>query len=195
MASVVKLGRYKMIISIAGDLGSGKSSARKLLAEKLGCSHLGVGDMFRKMAAEKGLSIHEMNEIVIKNPHMDREMDERVARIANEKGSIVVDGHVLWHFLPQSLKVFLEVDIDEAARRLFEERRSSEKENKTLEDTKQGLINRAIHEEKRYASVYNLEYRNLDNFDVIINTTNLSPSEVVNKILEEVEKRKKDTSN
>jgi cytidylate kinase len=99
---------------------------------------------------------------------------------------MIVDGHVLWYFLPESLKIFLEVDINEAAKRLFEEKRSSEKENKTLEDTKQGLINRAAHEEKRYSSVYNLEYRNLDNFDLVINTTNMNPKEVVNKILEHI---------
>lgn len=177
-----------MIISIAGDLGSGKSTTRKLLASTLNYDHIGAGDMFREMGAKRGLSIHEMNELVIKNPDMDRKMDENIAKIAREKKNMIVDGHVLWHFLPESLKVFLEVNIDEATKRLFEEKRTSEKENKSIEDTKQGLIKRAKHEEKRYSSVYNLEYRNLDNFDIVINTTNLSPEEVVNKILEHINK-------
>lgn len=176
-----------MIITLAGDLCSGKSTVRKLLAQKLNYKHISAGDLFRQQAAENNMSIHEYNKVVEKNPHMDQEMDESIARMAREEGKFIADGHVLWHFLPESTKVFLEVDIDEATKRLFDEKRSSEKENKTLEATKQGLISRAAGEEIRYQKVYGIQYRNLDNFDLVINTTSLSPEEVVDQIINHLE--------
>jgi cytidylate kinase len=176
----------KMIITIAGDLGSGKSTIKKLLAAKLSYEHISIGDLFREMGAKRGLTIQGMNKIIIKNAKMDREMDNTIMHFAREKKDIVADGHVLWNFLPESTKIFLKVDIDEAARRVFEEKRITEKENKTLEDTKENLIKRALYEEKRYKQVYDIEYKNLDNFDIVIDTTKLSPEQIVNKILKKI---------
>ena len=48
-------------ISLAGDLGSGKSTVSRILMKKLGFDYFSTGAIVRTMAAERGLTVVEMN--------------------------------------------------------------------------------------------------------------------------------------
>ena len=58
----------KRIISIAGDLGSGKTTVTKLMQRDLGYEIYRNGTYFRKLAVESGMSVTEFNEYVKDHP-------------------------------------------------------------------------------------------------------------------------------
>ena len=124
-----------MIITISGRPGSGKSVVASRVAEELGLDHVSAGDFMREMAAERGISILELSRAAEQRQDIDREIDARTMRLARERDNFVMDARLGWHFIPDSIKVFLEVDPAVAARRIYEAQRGSEHENVTLEDT------------------------------------------------------------
>ncbi len=179
-----------MIITISGQLGAGKSSVAKLVARKLRFRHLSTGDLWRKMAVEKGFSVLELNKLAEKKKgEIDKEIDERTRKLGQDKDNFVMDSRLAYHFIPKSIKVFLDVDVDVAAERIFKDKkRKSEKGNINLEETKKKIRQRQNSERKRYREYYGTDYLDFSNYDLLIDTTNLSIEEVAEKIVAYVKK-------
>src|SRR5581483_9286174 len=111
----------KHIITISGLPGSGKSSAALGIASNLGYEYFSSGDLFRKMAAERGISIEEMNRVAEKQKEIDHEVDELLTRMGKEKNNFVIDSRIAFHWIPDSFKVFFQADSKVAAKRTFEQ--------------------------------------------------------------------------
>ena len=65
-----------MIISFSGKLGAGKSTIAKALSEKLGMKRYYMGEIFRRVAKEKGMTVAEFGALCEKDPKYDKEIDE-----------------------------------------------------------------------------------------------------------------------
>ena len=91
-----------------------------------------------------------------------------------------------WYAVPESFKVYLKVDIDVAAKRAFEDamRKSSEKFD-TVEKQKQDMQKRYKLENERYWELYGVRKEDESNYDLVIDTTNLTPEQVADKIEQE----------
>ena len=112
-----------MNITITGNLGSGKSSIGKILKEK-GYEIVSTGNIFRQLAMDKGLSVEEFNRQVNEatrngDRSVDKMIDDTTAKIGRERDNIMFDSRLAWHFVPDSFKVFVITDINEASRRVF----------------------------------------------------------------------------
>ena len=111
-----------MIITISGTPGSGKSTVAKILAEKLKAERLYVGGMRRELARQKGMTLAELNEYAKTHPETDVDVDKEAAvraRLADKKKKVViVEGRTQYHFLPESIKIYIKVDLEEGARRI-----------------------------------------------------------------------------
>lgn len=179
----------KEIISLAGELASGKGTVSKILMEKLNYGVYRNGEYFRKLAKEKNMSVTEFNEYVEKHPEIDRQIEKSAAEYAKTNNEFIIDARLGWYAVPESFKVYLTVDIDEAARRAFndENRKETEKFD-TVEEQKQDLIKRYTLENERYFSLYGVRKEDISNYDLVIDTTNSTPEEVANKIIEEYKK-------
>ena len=81
----------KHIITIAGLPGSGKSSTAKAVALALGYEHFSSGDLFRKMAEDRGLSVEEINFAAEKQKEIDKEVDELLVKLGKEKTDLVIE--------------------------------------------------------------------------------------------------------
>ncbi|MCR5690660.1 MAG: dephospho-CoA kinase [Eubacterium sp.] len=171
-----------MNISITGTLGSGKSSVCKILKEN-GYDIISNGVLFRQIAEEKGISVVELNELAKKDKSIDDMLDERSIRLGKELDQTVFDSRMGWHFIPHSFKVFLLADMREAGRRVFNDNRVSE-EYASQEEATQNLIQRQLMEKKRFFDLYQVDYLNLNNYNLVIESTHASPEEVAEKILE-----------
>ena len=170
-----------MKITISGTAGSGKSTIAKILAKKLNLKHYSMGDIQRKYAKDKGLTIEELGELELKDDKIDREVDRYQSEL---KGDFIVDGRVSFHFIPNSIKLFLDCSTEESVKRLYTSRRdSSERKTRSLEETKKIMLNRENTNRKRFLKYYNIDFLDKNNYDLIINSTNLSKKEVVEKIL------------
>ncbi len=84
----------KHIITIAGSLGSGKSSTAKRVAEILGYKHFSTGDFFRSIASERGISTVELNKAAETDLTVDKEVDNRSIKIVETESNVVLDSRL-----------------------------------------------------------------------------------------------------
>ena len=178
---------HKMHITLTGNLGSGKSTLSKILEADYGYEIFSTGKVIRKIAEEHGLSVLEMNELMNKDPKYDHEIDDTTARISREnpEKSILFDSRLAWHFVDKSFKVFLSVSLDVAAKRVAGDATRGEVEHyASLEDAKENLKKRAETEDTRYKELYNIEYFNMSNYNLVLDSTDCAP-DVLAKILKD----------
>lgn len=187
-----------MNITITGNLGSGKSSIGKVLKEQ-GYEIVSTGNIFRQLAMEKGLSVEEFNKQVNEaatkgDRSVDKLIDDTTAKIGREKDHIMFDSRLAWNFVPDSFKIFVITDIDEASRRVFHDSvRANSESYETQEACKKALIHRQEMETVRYQEIYKIDYYDMSNYNLVIESTNASPAEIAEEILkrlDEFEKKK-----
>lgn len=173
-----------MKITIAGTPGSGKSTVAKELATKLKFNHFSAGDFMRSMAKEKGISLLELTKQAVEEKEIDEKIDSWVKTTGEADDNFVIDARIGFNFIPDSVKIFLTVSDDEAARRIFHDKREDEKENTTQAETFENIKKRKTAENKRYEKYYGIDYNDEDNYDLVINTTDTPIEKVIEKILE-----------
>jgi cytidylate kinase len=177
-----------MNITITGNLGSGKSSVAKILKER-GFEIISTGNIFRQLAMDKGLSVEEfnkqVNEAAAKGDHsVDQQIDDMTTKIGKERDHIVFDSRLAWHFAPESFKVFVITDIDEASRRVFNDsQRANSESYASQDDCRKALIHRQKLETVRYKEIYGIDYYDMSNYNLVIESTNASPNDIADEIL------------
>ncbi|HUG32295.1 MAG TPA: nucleoside monophosphate kinase [Acidimicrobiia bacterium] len=172
-----------MIITISGRPGSGKSAVAKQVARRLGLRHVSAGDFMREMANERGQSILELSRSAEGGDAIDHEIDARTVRLATEEEDFVMDARLGWHFAPRSVKIFLEVRPEVAARRIYDAQRGAEHENISLEETQSAIERRTDSETKRYRDYYGLDYADHSHYDLVVDTSEKTIGEVVQAIV------------
>ena len=163
--------------------GSGKSSTARATARILGYEHFSSGDLFRKMAEKRGLSVEELNFTAEKQKEIDREVDELLKQIGNEKNNLVIDSRMAFHWIPRSFKVFLDLDLNVAIQRTFaniqKDGRTSQS-GSSIEEVRENTLKRISSEQKRYMSLYGIDVTDKSQFDAVVNTEDSSIEEVAN---------------
>ncbi len=171
-----------MIITISGKAGSGKSSTAKLLAKKLKLKHYSIGDLTRKIAKQRKISILELAKVEEKHSEIDKELDNYQKNLGRAKDNFVIDGRLSWHFIPNSIKIFLDVDDLTGTKRIFKDKRKTENA-KTVGKLTILLKKRRVSEKLRYKKLYNINPYNKSNYDLVINTTGKTLKQVLKQIV------------
>lgn len=172
-----------MIITISGLPGSGKSTVGKRLAKQLGYRFYSMGDLRGKMAMERGMSIDQLNKLGESEVWTDQEADEYQKKLAQTEDNFVIDGRLSWHFIPQSFKVFLTVDVEEGARRIFKRQRPDEPPVTSVQEMAAQIRARIASDNTRYQKWYGVQFNDPKNYDVVINTTRGGQKQVVKEIV------------
>jgi predicted cytidylate kinase len=175
----------KSIITLTGDLGSGKSTVAQLIAEQLQLQRFSTGDVQRSLAREKGLTSLELNKHAETHPEVDAELDARVAALGETHTRLIIDSRLAWHFVPRAFKVYLAVDPVVAATRILAAQRGAEERYASLEDACAKLAQRRASEELRFQTLYHLDITDFANFDVVVDTTYATPREIAEKVVEQ----------
>ncbi len=176
------------IITIAGRLGSGKSSTAKALAARLSYQHFSSGDLFREIAAQHAMDVLSANKQAEDSDFdIDYQVDQRLREIGQTETDKVIDSRTAWHWIPQSFKVYLNIDTQAAAERILankEERKASANENipETVEEYVKELDDRYGSENKRYMALYGIDPALESNYNLVINTAEHKLDEVVGLI-------------
>ncbi len=164
----------KNIITIAGKPGSGKSTTSKKLCEKLRYEHFSSGDFFRQVGLERGLDLATLSSLAEKDRSIDELTDEKV-RGMGEKEKIIIESRLAFYWIPDSFKVYLDLDLKTCAQRMFKdlEINPSRKESEncsTLEEMEIKLGARFESEKKRYKEMYGVDPQDFSQYDLVINT-------------------------
>lgn len=94
-----------------------------------------------------------------------------------------------WYAVPESFKVYLKVELEEAARRAFGDETRKDSENfKTIEEQKADIEKRYKLENERYFELYGVRKEDESNYDFVLDTTHLTPDQVADKIEEQYKK-------
>lgn len=181
-----------MHITLTGNLGSGKSTICKILETEHHYEIYSTGKVQRKLAEDLGISVLEMNQLMCKDHKYDNMIDDTTAKISRENPdkAIVFDSRLAWNFVETSFKVFLSVSLNVAADRVYGDNRGNVEKYSSFEDAKQQLKLRAQTEDIRYKDIYNLDYFNFLNYNLILDSTYCTPELLSKVILEEAEKYK-----
>ena len=171
------------LITITGQLGSGKSTVSKMLAQRLGWQHYSTGMAQRAIAQKRGISTTELNQLAISDPSIDHEIDAVFKNPPWGDSPCVVDSRLAWHFLPKSLKVCLLIDPKVAAKRVCAEKGRVSEQYSNEKEALIYLQKRAELEQAHFIKNYQLDITDMRQFDLVIDTTHLTPEEVCQKIL------------
>jgi len=152
-----------MIITISGAPGTGTSTLARSLAAELGLRWINSGDLFRKIASERNLSVKDMNRLAEKGPEIDYLIDDAQKTLAKD-GSGIFEGRLSGHFLSADLKVLLKTDLRTRAERI------SKRESKLLEDAMQETRIREESEARRYKMYYNIDINDFSDYDLVVDT-------------------------
>jgi cytidylate kinase len=176
-----------MHITITGNLGSGKSTICKLLNEKYQFEVYSTGKVQRELASQMNMTTLELNQLMCSDKKYDKMIDDETARISRENRDkdIIFDSRLAWHFVEQSFKVFISVSLNVAADRVMNDQRGAVEKYSSLEEAKKLLAERAATESVRYKDIYNLNYMDFTNYNLIIDSTYCLPDKIAEIILQE----------
>lgn len=176
----------KNIISLGGELASGKGTVSKILMKDLNFGIYKNGDYFRKLAKEMGMDVTSFNIYVEDHPEIDRQIENSAAQYAKDHDNFIIDARLGWYAVPESFKVYLKVNIDISAKRAFNDKNRKSTENlSSIEEQKKDIQKRYKLENERYFQLYGVRKEDESNYDLVIDTTNLTPEEVAQKIEKE----------
>ncbi len=166
-------------ITISGRSGSGKSTVAEMLANHLHVPFYSIGNIRRSIAKKLNLTIEEFN-LSDKEGKYDKLVDNFQKKLLPP---FVLDSRLGFYFQPNSLKLFIDVDYEVAAKRIFKDQRSTEKYS-SEDDVKKEIMERDQGDSKRFLKLYRVSHLDLSHYDFVINSSYLSPDEVLNQILD-----------
>lgn len=175
--------RKKHIITISGKPGSGKSSTADRVAELLGYTRHSSGDMVRRVLARNKMTLEEYNRRAGDDHDLDDKVDEELRSLRDSK-DVVIDSRLGFYWIPESFKVYLDLDLEVATARIFKDavnnkKRSDAGEGGTsLPDVTRQVKERMSDEQRRFRSLYGVDPYNLQHFDLIIDTARHDPQSV-----------------
>ncbi len=172
----------KDIVTLSGDIGGGKSSVARILAEALGFQLISAGGLQREIAASMGLTTLQLNALSADDRSVDDKIDSHTRWLGENSDRIIVDSRLAWHFIPGAYKVFLSVDPAVGAERVFDASRSDE-QHSSLPHALENNLTRTQLETVRFKALYGIELRDYRNYDLVVDTSHVSPQQVADVVV------------
>lgn len=174
-----------MIITISGDIGSGKSTTGKILCEKLGFNYLSTGAIQRQIASDMGLTTLELNHLTDSRLDIDEKIDNFTRALNDSTEDYIVDSRLAWHFIPSSYKVFLLCEDHIAADRISKDKlRKSDESLREISHLLEKIKERRQSERNRFKRIYNIDFQDLSNYNQIIDSAFFYPDQIADLIID-----------
>jgi len=169
----------KIVVAISGLHGTGKSTYAHAIAEEFDLRVVSAGELFRKLAEEKGVSLEELSRISGTNSTIDLQIDERT-KSETKRGAVIVEGRLAgWMTKDEShIKILLTAPDQVRFKRI------AERENLSLEEAKRITLFREDEERKRFKNYYGIDLNDNSVYDLIINTNKLPLNSCIKVIKE-----------
>ena len=169
-----------MLVTLSGLPGSGTSTVARLVAAELGLDHLDGGTVFRTVAAEQGVSLAEYAAMAEHDENIDRALDDRLTDRARA-GDVLLESRLSGWLATRAgldgLTVWIRCDEVERARRVGG--RDGHDVDAALDHNRQ----REASERARYLGYYEIDLTDLSIYDLVLDSTDVGPSELVARIV------------
>lgn len=163
-----------MLITVSGPPGGGKSTTAGRLAEYYGFDHVSGGDIFRSMAADRGISLAELNEQAETDRSIDIELDRRLAEVARTDTEVVLESRLAGWLAGAHADFRLWLDAPRSVRAA----RIAEREGTEHSTAMAATREREESEASRYRDYYDIDIGDRSIYDLVLNTGRWSPDAV-----------------
>jgi len=165
-----------MIVTISGEIGAGKSTVARRLAQALGLRYLSAGEIFREEAKRRGLSLAELGRLAEQDQTIDRALDKMQVEAARS-GDALIDSRLSGWLIDGDLRVWLRAPL------LMRAARVAARDGTSPEEALRELQAREECERRRYRDTYQLDLADLSRYHVIMDTGTWSAQEIVDALL------------
>lgn len=178
-----------MLFTITGYMGSGKSTICEILQREYNFRRVHAGGIFRQFGVEKNISVLDLTKELTSQGEneVDKFIDDKMVEEfhkVRENENVIFDSRLAWHFLDKTFNIFIVVSPYQAATRTYLTRKSEDESYDSLEEAIDALVERRVLENKRYKAIYGVNCEDLNNYDLVIDTSFVNPLEAVEIIMD-----------
>lgn len=166
----------KLMIAISGKSGCGNTTLGKLLANDLKLTQINY--TFRNLAVDEGTTFEEIRKRAEETDDIDKLLDKRQIELAMATNGCVLGSRLaIWKLQEATVKVFLDISLDERSRRI------ALREGKLHDVAKAETSERDKLDTERYKKIYNLDTNNFIGVaDIVISDDKLSSQQIASII-------------
>ncbi len=155
-----------MRITVSGLPGSGTTSFSRHIANQYGFKLVSAGEVFRAMAAERGLDLAEFGRLAKQDRSIDISIDERQKEIAEISDEIILEGRLSGYFIPDAdLRIWLSASLSCRVERI---RSRDLLDDKTI--SQRLTLERENCEASRYMEYYSIDIHDLSIYDIVLSS-------------------------
>lgn len=164
-----------MIVTVSGEIGAGKSTVARGLAQALGLRYLSSGEIFREEARRRGITLAALGRLAEHDPSIDRAIDQ--AQVAEaHAGDIVIESRLSGWLVDGDVRVWLRAPAEVRARRV------AARDGMPIEAARADVDSREDCERRRYAALYRIDLGDLSRYHLILDTSLWGPEDITHAI-------------
>ncbi|MFH0889846.1 MAG: nucleoside monophosphate kinase [Candidatus Aenigmatarchaeota archaeon] len=162
-----KINKKGLTITVSGLSGVGKGTVAEALAKEFGLQKISSGDLFRKIAKERGVSLEELARS--STDDLDNQMERKTLQLTM-RGGFVLDGRLTGMAAGSNAdcRILIECDMDEKAERV------AKRDNLSIGEARKKLEERDSGNSAKYFRIYGTDGMNKKFYDAVINTEKMS---------------------
>lgn len=170
------------VVTVSGPHGTGKSAAAKALAERFGLRYVSAGDMFRRIARERGITFEDLTQAALLDLEIDLAIDQ-TTRSEAEKGTVVLDGQLTGWMAREyaAIKIYLTAPDPVRIQRI------ASRDSISPEEAREKTVKREEAQKTRYKNAYGIDVDDISVYNLVVDTSILDAkalAEFLAKILE-----------
>lgn len=169
-----------MLIAISGVPGSGKTTVARQVAAALTLEHVYAGDIFRRQAEARGLTLPAYLKLAESDSSIDRALDDHMRERARD-GRAVLEGRLSGLMCDQAgaraLRVFLDCSEAVCAERI------ARREGGATAERLAEIRAREASDRHRYQEIYGVDYHDRSRYDAVISTDTRTPEDLAAEIV------------
>jgi predicted cytidylate kinase len=176
-----------MRVAVSGPPGSGKTTVAALVAQSLGYELVLVGQIFRKMAEERGVSLEIFGSLAEEDETIDKELDTRTIDAARSRDDVVLEGRLTSALLRKenidALTVYIDAPEEVRAERI------AKREGKDPQAVLAEMRVRERSERKRYKAYYGIDPSECQSYDLRLNSAEMTPEQLAEIIVDDARRK------
>ncbi|MFN3301989.1 MAG: (d)CMP kinase [Patescibacteria group bacterium] len=177
-----------LTITISGLSGSGKSTVAEIIAKEFKLKIFSAGDIQRKFASQRKISIYESS--IIRPKKIDYEMDKTLLNLAMKGGYVLIGRLAAW-----VAGDWADCKIYVNCQKKIRAKRVAKRDNLTFKEALIKITKRDEADKKRYWDLYRINIDKKKIFDIFIDNSKPTLKELKRETIKKVKKFLKNYGN